>query len=117
MLIGADGAVTVWGALVRLSPDSARTKNTMANMVASQKTGRTAFDLFILDSFSARQRSILVDIEPPLTLCGSTPVILRRSLHKRQAESLRGEPRNLPFSTRKGNRTVTSTTRRRLARF
>jgi hypothetical protein len=37
----------VWGVLVRLSPDSARTKNTMANMVASQKTGRIAFDFFI----------------------------------------------------------------------
>jgi hypothetical protein len=34
--------------LARLSPDSARTKNTMANMIAIQKTGRTAFDLFIL---------------------------------------------------------------------
>jgi hypothetical protein len=32
---------------VRLSPDSARTKNTMANMVASQKTDRNAFDFFI----------------------------------------------------------------------
>jgi hypothetical protein len=38
----------VWGVLVRLSPDSARTKNTMANMAATQKIGRTAFDLFIL---------------------------------------------------------------------
>jgi len=42
------GALFVSGILERLSPDSARTKNTMANMVASQKTGRTAFDLFIL---------------------------------------------------------------------
>jgi len=101
MLIGADGAVTVWGALVRLSPDSARTKNTMANMVASQKTGRTAFDLFILDSFSARQRSIRVDIEPPLTLCGSTPVILRRKFRKRQAESLRESPGTCHFQREK----------------
>src|SRR6266516_59669 len=116
MLIGADGAVSVWGALVRLSPDSARTKNTMANMVASQNSGRTAFDLFILDSFSARQRSILVDIEPPLTLCGSTPVILRRSLHKRQAESSRGEPRNLPFSPKKVTELLPAV-RRRPARF
>jgi hypothetical protein len=38
----------VWGALVRLSPDSARTKNTMANTMVSQKIARTAFDLFIL---------------------------------------------------------------------
>jgi hypothetical protein len=96
---------------VRLSPDSARTKNAMAKMVASQKTARTAFDLFILDSFSARQRSILVDIEPPLTLCGSTPVILRRKFQKRQAESLCGELQNPPFSQGKGNRTVTSARR------
>jgi hypothetical protein len=42
------GALFVWGVLVRLSPDSARTKNTMAKMAASQKTGRNAFDLFML---------------------------------------------------------------------
>jgi hypothetical protein len=46
--MGARGALIVWGALVRLSPDSARTKNTMANVVTSQKIPRTAFDLFIL---------------------------------------------------------------------
>jgi hypothetical protein len=46
--MGARGALFVSCILVRLSPDSARTKNTMAKMVASQKTGRTAFDLFIL---------------------------------------------------------------------
>jgi hypothetical protein len=34
--------------LGRLSPDSARTKNMMANVVASQKISRNAFDLFIL---------------------------------------------------------------------
>ena len=37
------------GALVRLSPDSARTKNTMANVVASQQVSRAAaFDRFIV---------------------------------------------------------------------
>jgi hypothetical protein len=35
-------------AVVRLSPDSARTKKTMANVVASQKATRPAFDFFIL---------------------------------------------------------------------
>ena len=42
------GALFVLGMLVRLSPDSARTKNTMANMVASQKIGRATFNLFIV---------------------------------------------------------------------
>jgi len=37
MRSGADGALFVWGALVRLSPDSARIKNTVTNMIASQK--------------------------------------------------------------------------------
>jgi len=48
--MGARGALIVWGVLVRLSPDSARTKNAMANVVASQKIDRNAFDLFILDT-------------------------------------------------------------------
>src|SRR5438128_10678886 len=42
------GAPFVSGILVRLSPDSARTKNTMANIIASQKIGRAAFNLFIV---------------------------------------------------------------------
>jgi hypothetical protein len=42
------GAPFLSGMLVRLSPDSARTKNTMANIIPSQKTARTAFDLFIV---------------------------------------------------------------------
>ncbi|PYK49984.1 MAG: hypothetical protein DME51_07100 [Verrucomicrobia bacterium] len=46
--MGARGALIVWDAIVRLSPDSARTKNTMANIVASKNISRTAFDLFIL---------------------------------------------------------------------
>jgi hypothetical protein len=33
---------------MRLSPDSARTKNTIANIIPSQKIARTAFDLFIV---------------------------------------------------------------------
>jgi hypothetical protein len=43
------GALFVSGILVRLSPDSARTKNTMANIIPSQKIGRAAaFDLFMV---------------------------------------------------------------------
>jgi len=57
---------------MRLSPDSARTKNTMANMVASQKTGRIAFDLFILVTpFLRASVPYFLCIEPPLTLCDS----------------------------------------------
>src|SRR5580765_8721850 len=96
------GAPFLSGMLVRLSPDSARTKNTRANIIPSQKVARTAFDLFILFySFSARQRSRLVEIEPPLTLCGSTPGILRRKFRKRQAESLRESPGTCHFQPEK----------------
>jgi hypothetical protein len=43
------GALFVWGVIVRMSPDSACTKNTMANIVASQKIDPTdALDLFII---------------------------------------------------------------------
>jgi hypothetical protein len=41
---------------VRFSPDSACTKNAIANIIASQKIGRAAFNLFIvLLPSSARQ--------------------------------------------------------------
>src|SRR5947207_15196086 len=46
--MGACDSLAVRGVIVRLSPDSARTKNTMANIVASKNISRTAFDLFIL---------------------------------------------------------------------
>jgi hypothetical protein len=43
------GALFVRGILARLSPDSARTKNTIANIVASQKVSRTtAFNRFMI---------------------------------------------------------------------
>src|SRR5947199_5929055 len=78
--------------LVRLSPDSARIKNTTANMVASQKVTRTAFDFFIFfNSFFARQRfglSFRTETEPHLTLRDSAfGATLRRSFKERQAES------------------------------
>jgi hypothetical protein len=85
------GALFVSGILVRLSPDSARIKNTTANMVASQKVTRTAFDFFIFfNSFFARQRfglSFRTETEPHLTLRDSAPEILRRGFQERQAES------------------------------
>jgi hypothetical protein len=40
------GALFVSGMLMRLLPDSARTKNTIANIIPSQKIART--DLFIV---------------------------------------------------------------------
>jgi hypothetical protein len=48
MRMGAGAALFAWGMLARLSPDSALTKNAMANIVASQKVARTAFDLFMI---------------------------------------------------------------------
>jgi hypothetical protein len=44
----AGAALFAWGMLVRLSPDSALTKNAMVNIVASPKVTRTAFDLFMI---------------------------------------------------------------------
>jgi hypothetical protein len=49
MRMGAGAALFAWGMLVCLSPDSALTKNAMANIAASQKIPRTAaFDLFMI---------------------------------------------------------------------
>jgi hypothetical protein len=45
---GAGAALLAWGMLARLSPDSALTKNAMANIVASQKVARSTFDLFMI---------------------------------------------------------------------
>src|ERR1700693_300789 len=52
--MGARGALFVSCILVRLSPDSARTKSTMANIIPSQKIARTALDLFIVLFFLLR---------------------------------------------------------------
>jgi len=59
MRMGAGAALLAWGTLARLSPDSARTKNAMANIVASQKVTRTAFDLFMI--LLLRLRASVVD--------------------------------------------------------
>src|SRR5437016_5670786 len=77
--------------LVRLSPDSARTKNTMANMIPSQKIARTALDFFILFLTPFLRASVpdflYTQTESRLTLCDSAPGILRRGFQERQAES------------------------------
>jgi hypothetical protein len=51
------GPLFVAGILVRLSPDSARTKNTMANIIASQKSAVLHLIFSRSYSFFARQRS------------------------------------------------------------
>ncbi|PYL05353.1 MAG: hypothetical protein DME31_00570 [Verrucomicrobia bacterium] len=97
-------------ALARLSPDSARTKNTTANTVASQKIGRTAFDLVILLLLfcaPAFRNFVYTQIKPRLTHRGSTPGILRRRFQKRQAESSARKATEAAIFTRKGNRIVT----------
>jgi hypothetical protein len=88
----------VWGVLVRLSPDSACTKNAIANTIASQKIPRTAFNLFILYSFFCAPAFwffVYIETKPRLTLCDSVPAMLRSSFQKRQAESLSERGRNL----------------------
>ena len=42
------GALFVFGAFARFSPDSARTKIPIAKMAATQKINRAALDIFIL---------------------------------------------------------------------
>src|SRR5205814_6099814 len=86
----------------------------MANVVASQKIDRNAFDLFILDTPFLRA-SVLgffyPRIEPPLTLRGSTRAILRRRFQERQALSFAWKATEPAISTRKGDRIVTSAVR------
>jgi hypothetical protein len=102
---GAPGCF--WGGtLVRLPPDSARTRNVIVKMIASQKNGRAAFNLFIvLISFSAPMFPVFfyVETEPHLTHYDSASGILRKSSHKRQAESWA----NRCIWLKKGNTTVT----------
>ena len=83
------GPLFVARILVRLSPDSARTKNTMANIIASQKIGRAAFDLFTLLFLlcaPAFRIFFYIETESPLTLYDSAPGTLRRSFQKTQAK-------------------------------
>jgi hypothetical protein len=72
--------------LARLSPDSARTKNAMANIVASQKVTRTAFDFFMILLLLCAPAFQISPCEPLLTLCGSALGMLRKSSQERQAE-------------------------------
>src|SRR5262249_2400587 len=64
-----------WGeALVRLPPDSARTRNVIVKMIASQKMNRPAvLNFFIVLALvpCARVIGILFHIEPQLTPCDS----------------------------------------------
>src|SRR6266487_827760 len=104
------GAPFLSGILVRLSPDSARTKNAITKIIASQKIPRTAFNLFIL-LFLLLRASVLdflsIETEPRLTLCDSVPAMLHRSFQKRQAESLAKIDRRRRRFAGKSNGTVT----------
>jgi len=78
--------------LVRLSPDSARTKNAIAKMIASQKTNRPDvlnFFMVLTLLLCGSVIGILFYIEPLLTACDSMQGwILGRSFQQSQAESL-----------------------------
>jgi hypothetical protein len=60
---------------MRLSPDSAGDRNTIANIIASQQIPRAAFDLFmvllLLLRASVADFLFYIDIEPYLTLYDS----------------------------------------------
>ena len=99
------GALFVCGVIVRMSPDSACTKNTMANIVASQKIDRTAaLDLFIL-LFVLLRANVpgfsYIETEPRLTLCDSMlRGMLRGRLQKRQAEFIVNANHRFEFHSR-----------------
>ena len=80
------GALLVFAIFARLSPDSARTKNTIAKMAASQKIARTALDLFILLVLLLRASLADFDcVEPQLTLYGSATGICAGGCKKRKS--------------------------------
>jgi hypothetical protein len=61
------------GALVRLLPDSARTKNPTARMAVTQKIDRAAFDIFIRVFVSLCASNRICSTEAQLTFCSSAP--------------------------------------------
>jgi hypothetical protein len=70
------GALCLSGILLRLSPASARTKNTMANIIPTQKIGSAAaFDLFMVLLLRLRasvpEFVLMLTPEPQLTLYDS----------------------------------------------
>jgi hypothetical protein len=108
------GALLIWGILVRLSPDSAFVKNTMASVIASQKIPRTAFDLFMLLLLLLGARVPDFFIEPQLTL--RDPMSqgrLRRSFRERQAKFLDKALQGPLTFTKNGNRIVTCARKRK----
>jgi hypothetical protein len=79
----------MFGMLKCFPPDSARTKNPVATMTATQNISLAAFGIFILlVLFCAPAFRFFV--ESQLTLCGSVRTMLRRQPGTRQAESLNG---------------------------
>jgi hypothetical protein len=59
------------GMLACFSPDSARTKNPIAEMAVTQKINRAVFDIFIRAFVSLRASDRICLPEAQLTLCGS----------------------------------------------
>ena len=92
IVIGATASSFCGCVLARLSPDSARTRNVIVKMIASQKMNRPAvlnFFMVLTLLLCASVIGILFYIEPQLTPCDSMQGwILRRSFQQSQAESL-----------------------------
>jgi hypothetical protein len=93
--------------LVRLSPDSARTKNPSAKMAVTQKINRTALEIFILLVLFCAPAFGIYCVESQLTHCGSVLRSLRRRQRKRQAKSLSNSGKTYQTLQQKGNRSVT----------
>ena len=98
--------------LVRLSPDSARTKKTIANIIASQKIGRaTKFDLFIVLVLLLRA-SIpeFCFARTAVTHCDPASMDdAAQCSQKKQAKSSCETPETSSTSVEKSNATVTYT--------
>jgi hypothetical protein len=97
-------ALLVFGILVRLSPDSARTKNPTAKMTAIPKTNRAAFDIFMSCCFLCASVRFFLHETTPDALRFSARM-LRKQSQETQAQCL---TRSHYLRQKKGNRTVTN---------
>jgi hypothetical protein len=113
IVIGAAASSFLGLVLTRLSPDSARTKNTIVNMTAVQKIGRTAFNLFILLLLLYAPGSILVYRTAADALRFNAGNIAQEVL-KKASRIFSAEGHSLCSFTREGNRIVTRAAPRRL---
>jgi hypothetical protein len=76
------------GAVALLWPDSARTKNPIAKMAATQKINRAALDIFITVGPLLRASIRDFVVSKPADALRFSAEILRTRLQTRQAESL-----------------------------